>query len=66
MAIKKISLDNIKSSRGRTNKDELDKITDSQIAESVLSDKDSVIPTEKELKGFSTPKKREKNNEKND
>ena len=66
MAIKKISLDNIKSSRGRTSKDELDKISDSQIAESVLSDEDSVIPTEKELKEFSVPKKREKSNEKND
>ena len=66
MAIKKISLDNIKSSRGRTSKDELDKISDSQIAESVLSDKDSVMPTEEELKEFSTPKNRERNNEKND
>ena len=64
MSIKKVKLDDIAKSRGRTSKETLDKITDRDISESVLSDKDSVIPTEKELKEFEAPKHRGRDNEK--
>ena len=66
MAIKKVKFEDIKKSRGRTNKAELDLLTDAQITEAVLSDEDSVIPTEKELKEFGTPKKRGFKDEKKD
>lgn len=58
MAVKKVKLEDIKKSRGRTKKEDLDKITDSDINESVLSDKDSVVPTDKELEEFGKPKER--------
>ncbi|MBN8430163.1 hypothetical protein JF535_04770 [Microbulbifer salipaludis] len=58
MAVKKVKLEDVKKSKGRTSKEELDKISDKEIAEAVLSDKDSVIPTEKELKEFTKPKER--------
>lgn len=58
MAIKKIKFEDIKKSKGRTTKKELDKLTDSDIKEAVLSDKDSAMPTKDELKEFGEPKKR--------
>lgn len=58
MAIKKIKFEDIKKSKGRTKKEELDKISDKEISEAVLADKDSVIPTDKELKEFTKPKER--------
>lgn len=64
MAIKKVKFEDIKKSRGRTKKEDLDKITDKDIAESVLSDEDAVIPSDDELKEFKKPKER-KGNEKN-
>jgi hypothetical protein len=58
MSIKRVSLEELAKSKGRTTKEELDKISDVQIAESVLQDVDSSIPTESELKEFGKPKKR--------
>ncbi|GAA6168247.1 hypothetical protein [Sessilibacter corallicola] len=37
----------------------MDKLTDSDIKEAVLSDKDSAMPTKDELKEFGEPKKGE-------
>lgn len=58
MSIKRVSLEELAKSKGRTTKEELDKVSDVQIAESVLQDVDSSIPTESELKEFVKPKKR--------
>ena len=63
MGIKKVKLEDIKNLRGRTSKDELDKMSDTEIQEAVLGDKDSVIPTEKELQEFGKPKRRGKDND---
>lgn len=64
MTIKKVKLKDISKSRGRTDKEQLDKLTDAQIAEAVLGDKDAVVPTEKELEEFSKPKPRESKDDK--
>lgn len=59
MAIVKISLDEIKNLRGKTDKEKFDALTDSEILEAALSDPDSVVPTEEELKEFKKAKDRE-------
>jgi len=64
MSIKKVKFEDIHKSKGRTKKEDLDKLTDAKIAEAVLSDKDSIIPTKEELKEFGKPKKRNWKNEK--
>lgn len=52
MTMKRVNINDIAKSKGRTKKETLDKLSDAQIAEAVLSDTDSVIPTEEELKEF--------------
>ncbi|ELE6572951.1 hypothetical protein RMQ49_004447 [Vibrio parahaemolyticus] len=59
MTIKKVSIENLKFSRGQTDKEQLEALSDKEINESALSDPDSVVPTEKELETFGTPKERE-------
>ncbi|EJR0963239.1 TPA: hypothetical protein I7203_21240 [Vibrio vulnificus] len=59
MTIKKVSIDNLKFSRGKTVKDQVDALSDKEIIEAALSDPDSVIPTEKELETFRIPKERD-------
>lgn len=66
MTIRKVKLEDIAKSKGRTKKEELDSITDAEIAESVLGDADSAVPTEKELADFGVPKSRGKRDEKED
>lgn len=58
MTVRKVSLDQIKYLKGKTKKSEVDDLTDKDINEAVLSDPDSVVPTEKELKEFGNPKER--------
>ena len=59
MAIVKVSFDQLKKSKGKTKKSEVDAITESEILESALSDPDSLIPTKDELSEFKKPKKRD-------
>jgi hypothetical protein len=58
MAIKKVKFEDIKRLRGRTTKEELDKMTDARIKQAVLSDRDAAMPTARELKEFGKPRKR--------
>ncbi|EMJ3467370.1 hypothetical protein [Vibrio harveyi] len=58
MTIKKVSIENLKFSRGQTDKKQLEALSDREINEAALSDPDSVVPTEKELEVFGTPKER--------
>ncbi len=60
MTLKKFSFEEIKNLKGKTKKSEVDSITDKDIAEAVLSDPDSTVPTEEELKEFTKPKERKK------
>ncbi|ELH7813319.1 hypothetical protein Q9F35_005194 [Vibrio harveyi] len=59
MTIKKVSIENLKFSRGQTDKKQLEALSDREINEAALSDPDSFVPTEKELEAFGTPKERE-------
>ncbi|MGI9283651.1 MAG: hypothetical protein ACR2PX_29095 [Endozoicomonas sp.] len=58
MTVKKVKFEDIRKHKGRTTKKELDELSDTDIKEAVLGDKDSAMPTEDELKEFGTPKKR--------
>ncbi|MFZ3464048.1 BrnT family toxin [Vibrio harveyi] len=58
MTIKKISIENLKFSRGQADKEQLEALSDKEINEAALSDPDSVVPTKKELETFGTPKER--------
>lgn len=59
MTMRKVTLDQIKSLKGQTKKSDVDALTDKEINEAALSDPDSVVPTEEDLKKFTTPKERE-------
>ena len=54
----KVSFEQLKSSKGKTNKEKFDAINEYEILEAALSDPDSAIPTEEELKEFKKPKAR--------
>ncbi len=58
MAKVKINLEQIKKLKSKTNKEKFDALTDSEILEAALSDPDSAVPTEEELKEFKRPKDR--------
>ena len=60
MAIKKINFDDIKNSKGKSKQGDLDKLTDAQINEAALSDPDSFIPTDEEMKEFEKVGKKDK------
>ncbi|MCL7422131.1 MAG: hypothetical protein M8364_14625 [Methylobacter sp.] len=62
MAIKKISAEEVKKLKGKTNWQEVDEITDEEIEDAAKSDPDSALPTDEELKQFKPVKK--KNEEK--
>ena len=62
MAIKKISAEEVKKQRGKTNWQKVDEITDEEIEEAAKSDPDSALPTEEELKQFKPVKKRNEEN----
>ena len=64
MGIKKVKVEDVKKLKGRTSKEELDKMTDSEIKQAVLADKESFIPTEEELQEFGKPKQRGRENNK--
>ncbi len=59
MATVKVNLEQIKKLKSKTNKEKFDALTDSEILEAALSDPDSVVPTEEELKEFKRPKDRD-------
>ena len=50
MATKKINFNDIKNSKGKTNKHDVESLTNTQINEAALSDPDSVVLTDEELK----------------
>jgi len=52
MTIRKITSDEVKSIKGDTDWDEVDKLTDEEIEKAAKSDPDSALPTDEELKGF--------------
>lgn len=52
MAKVKVKFDEIKFLKGKTKKEEVDSLTDSEINEAALSDPDSAVPTEDELNEF--------------
>jgi len=60
MAIKKVQLNEIKNSKGKTKKDDVDSLTDLQINEAALSDPDSAVLTDEELKEFIKVGKKDK------
>ena len=57
MAIKKITAEEAKKLKGKTNWKEVDEITDEEINEAAKSDPDSALPTDEELKQFQPTKK---------
>lgn len=59
MTIKKISAEEARKQKGKTNWEEVDKITDEEIEEATQSDPDTALPTEEELKQFKPVKKEE-------
>lgn len=62
MAIKKISADEAKKIKGKTDWEKVDDLSDEEIKEAVENDPDTVLPTDEELKKFKrvNPKKEEK------
>lgn len=52
MTMKRVNYEDIKKQKGATKKEVLDKMTDAEIVEKTMSDPDSPVPTEKELKEF--------------
>ena len=52
MAIKKVTAEEIKKLKGKTNWKEVDDITDEEIEVAAKSDSDSAFPTDEELKQF--------------
>jgi len=52
MAIKRIKFEDIEKSKGSTDKDVVDKMTESDINRGILSDADSPNLTDEELKEF--------------
>ena len=58
MSIKKVSLDQIKYSKGKTSKEVVDDLSDNDINEAALSDADCEVPTQIELDEFGKPKER--------
>lgn len=57
MAIKRIKFEDIEKSKGSTDKDVIDKMTEADIKRGILSDIDSPNLTDEELKEFkSVPK----------
>lgn len=59
MAIKKISAEDAKKQKGKTNWKELDSLTDEEIEEAAKDDPDSALPSEDDLKGFKPVTKKE-------
>jgi hypothetical protein len=52
MAIRKVSAEEAKKIKGRTNWEKVDKLTDEEIEEAARSDPDSALPSEEELRDF--------------
>ena len=59
MAIKKIQFDDIKNSKGKTKKEDVDSLSENQINEAAMSDPDTSIITDKELNEFEKVGKKE-------
>ncbi len=59
MAIKKISAEEAKKQKGKTNWEEVDKITEEEVEKAAKSDPDTNLPTDEELKQFKPIKKKE-------
>lgn len=59
MAIKKITAEQVKKLKGKTDWQEIDKLTDEEIEQAAKDDPDSALPTDEELKQFKPVKKNE-------
>jgi len=59
MTIKKISAEDAKKLQGKTNWNEVDKITDQEIEEAAKNDLDTALPNDEELKQFKPVKSSE-------
>ena len=62
MTIKKISADEVKKTKGKTEWDKVDNLTDEEIEKATKDDPDSALPTEEELKEFKRVKPEKKEN----
>jgi len=62
MAIKKISAEDAKKLKGKTDWNEVDSLSDEEIEKAAKDDPDSALPIDEELKEFKhkNPKKKEK------
>ncbi len=60
MAIKKISSEEAKKSKGKTDWDKVDALTEEEIEDAAKDDPDSALPTDEELKEFKPVKPRRK------
>jgi len=62
MAIKKISSEEAKKSKGKTDWDKVDNLTEEEIESAAKDDPDSALPSDEELKDFKPvkPEKKEK------
>lgn len=52
MATKRIKFEDIKKQKGATKKQTIDEMTDAEITERAIGDRDTPVPTEKEMKEF--------------
>jgi hypothetical protein len=60
MAIKRISAEDAKKLKGKTDWSEVDSLSDEQIEEAAKNDPDSALPTDEELKEFKHKKPEKK------
>jgi len=59
MAIKKITSEEAKNIKGKTDWEEVDELTDEEIEKAAKSDPDSALPTDEELKKFKRVNKKD-------
>jgi hypothetical protein len=55
MAMKRVELSDLKKTKGKTDFEALEKLTDEEIEKAAREDPDSALPTEEELKQFRRP-----------
>lgn len=63
MSIKRIKFDDIKNSKGSSNKQEVDELTEKDINEAILKDPDTPNLLDSEINEFKKPKKGINSNE---
>jgi hypothetical protein len=58
MSTKRLSAEEAKKAKGKTNWDRVDALTDEEIEEAAKADPDSALPTEEELRDFRSERAR--------